>query len=151
MTKLKKMYESLADTNRGPNCSFCDKNSSRVKCIIEGPSVWICDECVLVCADILTKNDSPCENPKVSKEYIGNLKDYTKRLEKQVKALKNEVDEGIKAYNNEAMLKDIYKIHMEAANNLLPCDKKISPLTILESYIRKETKTFLSGRRGTQK
>ncbi len=35
-------------------CSFCAKGPEQVKKMIAGPSVFICDECVGLCNDILT-------------------------------------------------------------------------------------------------
>lgn len=35
------------------NCSFCGKNQDEVKKLIAGPSVYICNECVDLCNDIL--------------------------------------------------------------------------------------------------
>jgi ATP-dependent protease Clp ATPase subunit len=37
-------------------CSFCGKESSEVLCIIAGPAVGICDECVGLCDDIVLKH-----------------------------------------------------------------------------------------------
>jgi ATP-dependent Clp protease ATP-binding subunit ClpX len=34
-------------------CSFCGRNKKEVKKLIEGPSVYICDECIELCNDIL--------------------------------------------------------------------------------------------------
>ena len=35
-------------------CSFCNKTHDQVKKMISGPSgVYICDECVEICADIV--------------------------------------------------------------------------------------------------
>src|SRR5687767_239328 len=36
-----------------PRCSFCGKFQDQVKKIIAGPGVFICDECVLLCLDII--------------------------------------------------------------------------------------------------
>ncbi len=36
-----------------PRCSFCNKNQSEVRKFIAGPAVYICDECVRVCVDLL--------------------------------------------------------------------------------------------------
>lgn len=35
-------------------CSFCRKNQRQVKRLISGPQVYICDECVLMCNEILS-------------------------------------------------------------------------------------------------
>lgn len=36
-----------------PLCSFCGKSKDEVKGIIVGPYVYICDECVVLCTEIL--------------------------------------------------------------------------------------------------
>jgi hypothetical protein len=35
------------------HCSFCNKSQHDVQKLIAGPTVFICDECVAVCADIM--------------------------------------------------------------------------------------------------
>ena len=37
----------------GLRCSFCGKAQSEVRKLIAGPTVFICDECVDVCRDII--------------------------------------------------------------------------------------------------
>lgn len=37
-------------------CSFCNKSQYDVRQIIAGPSVWICNECVDLCNDIIREN-----------------------------------------------------------------------------------------------
>ena len=34
-------------------CSFCGKSDNEVRKLIAGPTVFICDECVELCVDIL--------------------------------------------------------------------------------------------------
>jgi len=48
------------DDNNGSNeveetlyCTFCGKNQHEVRKLIAGPSVYICDECVELCDDII--------------------------------------------------------------------------------------------------
>jgi hypothetical protein len=36
-------------------CSFCGKLSIQVAKLIAGPGIYICDECVIVCGEILAK------------------------------------------------------------------------------------------------
>ena len=36
-------------------CSFCGKSHSEVKKLIQGPGVYICDSCVLLCKTVLDK------------------------------------------------------------------------------------------------
>jgi ATP-dependent Clp protease ATP-binding subunit ClpX len=44
-------------------CSFCGKQRREVRKLISGPRVFICDECVTLCNDILSKEDA-AERPK---------------------------------------------------------------------------------------
>ena len=34
-------------------CSFCGKTQDQVKRLIAGPGVYICDECIDLCSDII--------------------------------------------------------------------------------------------------
>ena len=34
-------------------CSFCGKERAEVFYLVEGPTVYICDECVVLCADVV--------------------------------------------------------------------------------------------------
>ena len=50
----------MSDDSRGKNeegkllyCSFCGKSQHEVRKLIAGPSVFICDECVELCNDII--------------------------------------------------------------------------------------------------
>lgn len=44
-------------TNHDLSCSFCGKNQSEVKKLIAGPTVFICNECIGLCADILREDN----------------------------------------------------------------------------------------------
>ena len=37
------------------HCSFCGKGQQEVKKLIAGPSVYICDECIQLCNDIIAE------------------------------------------------------------------------------------------------
>src|ERR1019366_6124785 len=39
--------------NGNLNCSFCGKSQKEVKKLIAGPTVYICDECIGLCNDII--------------------------------------------------------------------------------------------------
>ena len=45
-------------------CSFCGKTQDEVRKLVAGPSVYICDECVDLCVDILSEE---LESPNASK------------------------------------------------------------------------------------
>ena len=40
-------------------CSFCNKTAADVRKLIAGPAVFICDECVHACNQILDKEGDP--------------------------------------------------------------------------------------------
>ena len=41
------------DENDNLFCSFCGKNQSEVRKLIAGPAVYICDECIQLCSEII--------------------------------------------------------------------------------------------------
>lgn len=47
-------------------CSFCGKSQREVRKLIAGPTVYICDECIRLCTDIIeeeTERDTPAHKP----------------------------------------------------------------------------------------
>ena len=51
-------------------CSFCNKDQREVKKLIAGPTVYICDECVDICLDIIAEerdSDEPKGRAKLPK------------------------------------------------------------------------------------
>jgi ATP-dependent Clp protease ATP-binding subunit ClpX len=50
---------SSKDNKKTLYCSFCGKSQNEVRKLIEGPSVYICDECVGLCEDIVREDVSP--------------------------------------------------------------------------------------------
>ena len=64
-------------------CSFCGKSQHEVRKLIAGPSVFICDECVELCDDIIREEvlddfSTSSEKSKFSKphEIHAGLDDY---------------------------------------------------------------------------
>src|SRR3712207_166123 len=41
------------DDKKQLKCSFCGKNQEQVKRLIAGPGVYICDECIELCSEII--------------------------------------------------------------------------------------------------
>ena len=39
-------------------CSFCGKSQHEVRKLIAGPTVFICDECVELCMDIIKEDNT---------------------------------------------------------------------------------------------
>lgn len=50
------------DENRELKCSFCGKPQSQVKRLISGSGVYICNECVRLCQDIIEDEERVCED-----------------------------------------------------------------------------------------
>ena len=100
----------------GLHCSFCGKSQREVKKLIAGPNVYICDECIALCNDIIAeemeKDDvatvsegvpSPADIKKVLDDYvIGQdrakkvlsvaVHNHYKRIEHQANSQKDEVE-----------------------------------------------------------
>ena len=47
---------SKYDENKQLKCSSCGKPQSQVNRLVAGPGVYICDECIQVCQEILKEN-----------------------------------------------------------------------------------------------
>jgi len=68
------------DTNDNLFCSFCGKNQKEVQKLIAGPAVYICDECIQLCSEIIEeergKDTEDMEHPLIPKEIKAMLDDY---------------------------------------------------------------------------
>lgn len=66
------------DDKKNVRCSFCKKTQDQVRKIIAGPDVYICDECVDICAEIMeeefqdfeSESDINLLKPKEIKEFL---------------------------------------------------------------------------------
>ena len=83
----------LSDSGKLLFCSFCGKNQNEVRRLIAGPSVYICDECVDLCNDIISEeaqtNESESSSDKlpVPMEIKSILDDYVIGQEKAKRIL----------------------------------------------------------------
>ena len=69
------------DTNEQLLCSFCGKSQRQVKKLIAGPGVYICDECIDLCNEIIdeeltTPAQLDLDNLPKPKEIYAVLNDY---------------------------------------------------------------------------
>ena len=86
-------------------CSFCGKSQKEVKKLIAGPTVFVCDECVELCMDII-KEDSKNNKIKAKqnipkpKEINSILNDYVIGQEKAKKTLSVAVYNHYKRLSN---------------------------------------------------
>jgi len=52
-------------------CSFCGQRQSQVRKLIAGPGIYICDQCVYLCEEILKEDEIP--NNKSKAERVSAL------------------------------------------------------------------------------
>ncbi|MBD42012.1 MAG: ATP-dependent Clp protease ATP-binding subunit ClpX [Alphaproteobacteria bacterium MarineAlpha5_Bin12] len=86
------MTKSKDDKNNSLFCSFCGKSQHEVKKLIAGPTVFVCDECVELCMDIIkdeTKNLVKKQDDKIAtpSEIYKTLNDYVIGQDKAKKIL----------------------------------------------------------------
>jgi ATP-dependent Clp protease ATP-binding subunit ClpX len=85
------MAKDQSDPRKTPRCSFCGKPQSEVKQLIAGPSAYICDECVVLCGEVIGEGKPqkagslampklmpPAEIKKTLDEYVIG-QEYVKR------------------------------------------------------------------------
>lgn len=64
-------------------CSFCGKSQDEVKKLIAGPSVYICDECVSLCNEII-QEEYEQEEKKKQKDFLLKPQEIKKKLDQYV-------------------------------------------------------------------
>ena len=52
------MANKTSEENKTLRCSFCNKTQDQVRKLIAGPNVFICDECIDICAEIIEEEFS---------------------------------------------------------------------------------------------
>ena len=100
---------SRYDENKQLKCSFCGKPQTQVNRLVAGPGVYICDDCIHICMDILNENiheegeqgatNKPYRLPK-PKEITDILSEYVIEQEQAKKALAVAVYNHYKRINN---------------------------------------------------
>ncbi len=102
-------------------CSFCGKNQDDVRKLIAGPSVYICDECVDLCNDIIdeevkSEGKSKLDDLPSPMEIFSKLDDYVIGQESAKKIL------SVAVYNHYKRLKSGSKknaVELQKSNVLL--------------------------------
>ena len=102
-------------------CSFCGKDKETVKKFISGPSVYICNECISLCNEILAEEDERATNeqavPSPTPEEIkSKLDQYVIGQEAAKKSLAVSVYNHYNRVNHHGVLDEV---EIEKANILL--------------------------------
>ena len=110
------------DSNEQLLCSFCGKSQRQVKKLIAGPGVYICDECIDLCNEIIDEElTAPptfdIENLPKPKEIYGVLNEYVVGQEQAKRTL------SVAVYNHykrvQMMQADDSDIELQKSNILL--------------------------------
>jgi len=79
------------DQNENLFCSFCGKSQKEVKKLIAGPAVYICDECIQLCGEIIEeeneKTTTGLDQPLTPKEIKSRLDEYVIEQERAKRIL----------------------------------------------------------------
>ncbi len=102
----------MSDNQSGLQCSFCGKTKEAVKQFISGPSVYICNECVILCNEILGEEakreaSESIFNSPIPKETKAFLDEYVIGQESAKKALSVAVYNHYQRINNKGKLDEV--------------------------------------------
>ena len=117
------------DTTKTVNCSFCGKPQDSVRKIVAGPGVYICDECVSLCNNIIGNEIFEEEDETYTlagldtipspKEIKQILDDYVIGQDKAKKILSVAVYNHYKRINHEENFKGKDDVEIQKSNILL--------------------------------
>ena len=102
-------------------CSFCGKSQKEVKKLIAGPAVYICDECIELCNDIIAEEasrDSESETSSVPKPKESNaiLDGYVIGQDRAKRVLSVAIHNHYRRIENQSVVGDV---ELQKSNILL--------------------------------
>lgn len=100
------------DENNNLNCSFCGKPQEQVRKLVAGPGVYICDECIELCSEIVVEElggEEEIEFKDVPrpKEIQAILDEYVIGQDRAKKALAVAVYNHYKRINSNSKIDDV--------------------------------------------
>jgi len=104
---------SRYDEKKQLKCSFCGKTQEQVKRLVAGPGVYICDECIELCSEIIeeefeeTKADAEINDIPKPKDIKAILDQYVIGQEKAKKSLSVAVYNHYKRINTDIKTSDV--------------------------------------------
>ncbi len=110
------------EDNANLSCSFCGKSQKEVRKLIAGPTVYICDECIELCNDIIAEEygqeESTPETSRVPKprEINDILDEYVVGQERAKKVLSVAVHNHYRRVENQGF---VGEVELQKANILL--------------------------------
>ena len=108
-------------SDKNLRCSFCGKDKETVKKFISGPNVYICNECISLCNEILAEEDDRAATEQavpspIPEEIKSTLDEYVIGQEAAKKSLAVSVYNHYKRVNHHGVLDEV---EIEKANILL--------------------------------
>ncbi|GEK30856.1 ATP-dependent Clp protease ATP-binding subunit ClpX [Kurthia zopfii] len=100
------------DENGNLKCSFCGKPQEQVRKLVAGPGVYICDECIDLCSEIVveelgTEVETELKDIPTPKEILDTLDSYVIGQERAKKALSVAVYNHYKRVNSNSKVDDV--------------------------------------------
>src|SRR5437763_15720916 len=72
------------DRRRYTRCSFCGKGQDQVRKLVAGPGVYICDQCIDLCQEVLEEDNRTSTSKKTKTGFIPNPKTICAALDQYV-------------------------------------------------------------------
>ena len=72
------------DRRRYTRCSFCGKGQDQVRKLVAGPGVYICDQCIDLCQEVLEEDSRTATSKKTKTGFIPNPKTICAALDQYV-------------------------------------------------------------------